>query len=1321
MPNVAHDEDVIFTQDSLIEFIKAIKQDTKDTYHFVSIADMIEKKSKNFQNPQFNDYESEINIVFSGGNVAWDSAHIGEFCIINKQVSQIIQDNDNGNNDANRNSSRYTWIRGSNLLKFSPIKNSIPNNDPSDNDFVDFAGTFQVNENNDSKQYSVIINGFSEGNFDNYEYLKVAPTDIETIKNTDGLQYYKQEITNDNNKIIINYYQLQTDDELNEIKNNPEEQNTLYVSGEKEVKTNNVICDNLLANKVSATTLDISGNGDNIHFHPKLLITNEDDAKRSVIMEEGSIGNIQSYSLIDGQKTNENYNFLQNIYQNEDVYVVLKNEEFTAATMNYSTYRYTRNKIEFGIITNDSNFIKKNQNDIIESIYKNYLILKTTKQTAGSNQNNWSDTDTISYAAITLTKAQEDNWLKQEQKEITKQKFIGYLDKIQQGEVFSNQINYFKKLNNNNIVDQSYGEYSPNQESWFNILHKGLYTRTFNEINYSTEQGANTYYILGDPIIGAGVPMDSTVWNTNYNNYYYLNNDILSPVALDPYGTPDFTNTYYTFTIEGNNAGFNKITNMNQSIFNQYKYNNQYPSSYPQYPFNEFYKKDNGNMIKVTAAEPYNSANEYYKRVSTNINTYTQADYNANQSSWETLIRNQQIYRYNADNSSYYKITITIPARNIDYAIYTAPTILDEQYHFNNAVNLNKVFIADGNNYTRYYYTAYDKAKSYYYKNNDQYVLYPNNQNDWNYFCYDHRLDNIYYTKYEKLNPKSIIKEGQKYTKISDEDFYSVNITAQNWINEIWNVYIKDDTGSYKKVINTPQFDSTVTYYYYNPDLSGTYRKFQDGELTSLNWQTKFSEGIYIKLNNQYIRLLLNNFLQNYNDYYEQIPPFDNFQYNGILIEELNTTIPNSEQTYRDAIIEQINNDGLYYLSGSDWKKVQSIDDYNSTNTYYVLKSNGFKTYHGEKPEENIWHYCALNGLYVQDASGNYNKINMPFINRNRNETYYKIKLSNDELIENTKIYTNQNEYDTEVANGILYILQKSNQFVINVNQENNGYIEQQLNEFIKVQNYLEFVDKPNTTLYQKIINDEYASLELQPYLVDYSYDNTWDNLINQSLLYRYKNIYTKLDYETDYQLCNELNKIYSKDNKFYVIGDSSDTTNSNNEYDPAPGYGLYDANVDGSIATYGGISARKAIKGFKIHGAVFNDYAEYRHTNNISPGRCVIETGNGDLILAEKRLQLGANIISDTYGFSIGETKYANTPIAVCGRVLAYPYEYRQLFRPGEAVCSGPNGTVSRMTRDEIKNWPDAIIGYVSEVPEYDEWGSDNIKVDGRIWIKVH
>ena len=159
---------------------------------------------------------------------------------------------------------------------------------------------------------------------------------------------------------------------------------------------------------------------------------------------------------------------------------------------------------------------------------------------------------------------------------------------------------------------------------------------------------------------------------------------------------------------------------------------------------------------------------------------------------------------------------------------------------------------------------------------------------------------------------------------------------------------------------------------------------------------------------------------------------------------------------------------------------------------------------------------------------------------------------------------------------------------------------------------------------------------------------------------------------------------------------------------------------LSGSIKTLGGISAAKHIMGKKLFGAVFNDYAEYRQTDSAAPGRCVIEVGNGNMITSTQRLQSGANIVSDTFGFAIGETTFAQTPIAVCGRVLAYPFENKEIYEPGDAVCSGPNGTISKMSREEIKEWPDRIVGYVSEIPTYEYWGSDKVEVNGRIWIKI-
>ena len=140
------------------------------------------------------------------------------------------------------------------------------------------------------------------------------------------------------------------------------------------------------------------------------------------------------------------------------------------------------------------------------------------------------------------------------------------------------------------------------------------------------------------------------------------------------------------------------------------------------------------------------------------------------------------------------------------------------------------------------------------------------------------------------------------------------------------------------------------------------------------------------------------------------------------------------------------------------------------------------------------------------------------------------------------------------------------------------------------------------------------------------------------------------------------------------------------------------------------------------LFGAAWNDYAEYRESNIAQPGRCIIENGDDTLRLSTERLQRGAEIISDTFGFAIGETDICKTPIAVSGRVLAYGYEDREQFKShiGYPVCSGPDGTVSIMTDEEEQLYPSRIIGYISAVPDYEIWGTGNVKVDGRIWIRI-
>lgn len=140
-----------------------------------------------------------------------------------------------------------------------------------------------------------------------------------------------------------------------------------------------------------------------------------------------------------------------------------------------------------------------------------------------------------------------------------------------------------------------------------------------------------------------------------------------------------------------------------------------------------------------------------------------------------------------------------------------------------------------------------------------------------------------------------------------------------------------------------------------------------------------------------------------------------------------------------------------------------------------------------------------------------------------------------------------------------------------------------------------------------------------------------------------------------------------------------------------------------------------------RVYGAVWNDYAEFRNQDNeIKPGYCVASTNSGKVRKTTEHLQACDGIVSDTYGFSIGETDECKTPLAVSGRVLAYCEGDKYDYNAGDTVGASANGKVIKMTREEIKEYPDRIVGIVSEIPEYEIWGTGNVPVNGRIWIKV-
>ena len=137
------------------------------------------------------------------------------------------------------------------------------------------------------------------------------------------------------------------------------------------------------------------------------------------------------------------------------------------------------------------------------------------------------------------------------------------------------------------------------------------------------------------------------------------------------------------------------------------------------------------------------------------------------------------------------------------------------------------------------------------------------------------------------------------------------------------------------------------------------------------------------------------------------------------------------------------------------------------------------------------------------------------------------------------------------------------------------------------------------------------------------------------------------------------------------------------------------------------------------LMGAAWNDYAEYRNqVETISAGYCVASQDDGKVYKTTEKFQACDGIVSDTFGFSIGRSNEMQTPLAVSGRVLAYYNGNLEDYHAGDTVCAGPEGKICKMTREEIREWPDRIIGIVSEIPTYELW--NEIPTKGRIWVKV-
>ena len=133
------------------------------------------------------------------------------------------------------------------------------------------------------------------------------------------------------------------------------------------------------------------------------------------------------------------------------------------------------------------------------------------------------------------------------------------------------------------------------------------------------------------------------------------------------------------------------------------------------------------------------------------------------------------------------------------------------------------------------------------------------------------------------------------------------------------------------------------------------------------------------------------------------------------------------------------------------------------------------------------------------------------------------------------------------------------------------------------------------------------------------------------------------------------------------------------------------------------------------LHGGAWNDYAERRLCISGDIGNVVCEQGDGTLALSTEKLQPLPYVISDTYGMIIGPDGEGYKAIALSGKVLV---KVNCEVKLGDVLCADKDGFATVMTRAEIANYPDRIIGIVSEIPTYDKW--NNVEINDRVWITI-
>jgi len=146
-----------------------------------------------------------------------------------------------------------------------------------------------------------------------------------------------------------------------------------------------------------------------------------------------------------------------------------------------------------------------------------------------------------------------------------------------------------------------------------------------------------------------------------------------------------------------------------------------------------------------------------------------------------------------------------------------------------------------------------------------------------------------------------------------------------------------------------------------------------------------------------------------------------------------------------------------------------------------------------------------------------------------------------------------------------------------------------------------------------------------------------------------------------------------------------------------------------------------------RVWNGVWNDVADFQplFPGEIRPqfGKCYFDTFEGAQICHSRCQKSVIGIASDTYGFGVGVSDELTVPIAVAGWTLAYvEFDNNEIYECGDVLTNNYNGNLIKMTREEIKEYPERIVAIYKRPEPTELWGpkGKEIQVNGRHWVKV-